>query len=208
MGIFDFFTGGNDSRVFLWDGKNPTTPKQFGYAVVKSAIDNTSGDVGEMFGSRTSKVQQRIYQKAQGAQLALIALQAAVIYVYALKVLAVPKDILAELFAGMTKGFENLLGNSDGTTSGTAFAVLLEKLLRLYSKSLFDELTNASPNENPISLGPTAELVIQTIAELCEVKEDLASNPLEHIQLMQIAARNGILLLIGFANKNCITYRP
>lgn len=209
MGILDFITGGKSSRVFLMGGSNPTAPKQFGYAIVKAAIDNTSADVGEMFGKRESEIQKRIYQKAQGAQLTLIALQAAVVYVYALKLLAVPKDTLAELYEGMTAGFDKLLGNSDGTVLETSFAILLEKLLRLYSQSLHEELSNASLNEDPLNLGQTASLVVETIGELCGIGECLKSNAnaLEIYQLRQIAARNGILLLMGFWNKRYIDYR-
>lgn len=193
------------SRVFLMAGENPASPKQFGLAVAKIAIDTTRSDVTDMIGTQESAIQQGIASRALLVHLHLFVLQSAVSYVYAAKLLALPKDVLAEIHEGIMEGFAKFLVTADGRSVGGSMAELFHKLFSLYGNSLFQEAGEES-SDYLTGMGPTASLVTNAIAHQCDVEVLLNDNPMERLRLELIASRCGIGLLWTLWKDKSITF--
>ena len=193
------------TRAFLFAGANPAPPKQFGLAVAKMAIDTTRSDVADMIGTQESAIQQGIASRALLAHIHLLVLQAAVYYVYAGKLLALPKDVLAEFYDGIMEGFATFLVTADGKSVGGSMPDLFRKLFVLYGNSLFNEVGEELGNDL-IGMGATASLVTNAIAHQCDIDVLLNGNAMERLRLEMISARCGIRLLLMLCKENSITF--
>lgn len=200
------------SAFILGDGTH-LTPEQYGFMAVKSAIDDTIKDAGEIVGNNETEFRRGIAAKAEGVHLHLIALQTAVLYVYAAKFLAVPREILSEIYQGINTGLNNLLINNDGSLVGKdrpEFLDTLERAFRLYGQSLSDELNERSNSSeydgNFMNIGSTASLFSEAIARLCGVQAQLQASPIDKMLIEQIAAQNGIVYLLKLGDAKHITY--
>lgn len=193
------------SRVFLFAGESSAPPKQFGLAVAKIAIDTSRCDVTDMIGTQESAIQQGIASSSLLAHIHLLVLQATVYYVYAGKLLALPKDVLAEIHEGIMEGFAKFLVTADGKSVGESLADLLHRLFLMYGNSLFNEVGEES-SDDLLGTGATASLVTNAIAHQCNVDALLNGNPMERLRLEMIAARCGIQLLSMLWKNKSITF--
>lgn len=199
--------------VFIMSGGTQLTPKQFGLMAVKSAIDDTIKDAGEIVGNNESEFRRAISASAEGVHLHLIALQAAALYVYAAKFLAVSKEVLSELYQGINTGFNELLISADGSPVGKNrpdVLDILELAFRLYGKSLSDELNEGGGSSEYdgdfLNMGSTALLFSEKMASLCGVQAQLQESSIDKINVERIAAANGIVYLLKLGDAKHITY--
>lgn len=131
--------------VFIVGGGTHLTPEQYGLMAVKSAIDDTIKDAGKIVGNNETEFRKAIAAKTGAVHLHLIGLQTAVLFVYAAKFLAVPEDILIEIYQGIISGFNKCLINDDGRQ-----AKVLEAIFQLYCRSLTDEFNGMSKQPEDI----------------------------------------------------------
>jgi len=189
--------------VFFVGNGGPLTPEQFGIMAVKSAIDDTIKDAGEIVGNDETEFRTALAAKSESVHLHLIALQAAALYVYVARYLAAPREVLGEIYQGINTGFEKVLVNGDGSAVDKNRADFLELALRCYSHSLYDELS-AKQEDIGFNLdrGATASIFSESIAKLCGVQ----ASPIDKMFMEQIAANNGIIYLLELGKSQYITY--
>ena len=197
------------TRSFLFGGKNPLSPKEFGIATVKLAIGTTVQDAKDMVAKFDQISCHTTSLKVSMAHLHLIALQAAVFYCCAYSLIPSKRDVLTEVRDGVTDAFTALLTKEDGTLAGVEIDRILYEQFQLYGKSLTQELRENDVDmaqENPFSRGRTAALVVDNIALECDLELVLKNNSMERIRMELIAARNGILLLMRFLQDEFMTF--
>lgn len=197
----------SENGVFVASDGVRLTPEQFGIMAVKSAIDDTIKDATEIVGNNETEFRRALAIKAEGVHLNLIALQSAVLYVYAAQFLAVPNDVLGKIYQGITTGFNKLIVNIDGSSVDKWRIDILDAALRLYIQSLSVELhTKTEDMGLNLDRGTTASKFSQSMSVLCGVEEKLQASQIDKLLIETIAAANGIIYLLELGDNQPITY--
>ena len=197
----------SENGVFVANDGGRLTPEQFGIMAVKSAIDDTIKDATEIVGNNETEFRRALAIKAEGVHLHLIALQSAVLYVYAAQFLAVPNNVLGKVYQGITTAFNKLIVNIDGSPVDKWRVDILEGAFRLYIQSLNVELhTKTEEMGFTTNYGATASIFSKEISVLCGVEKELKNSQIDKVLVELTAANNGIIYLLKFGDSKPITY--
>ena len=194
--------------VFCIGDGSPISPRGFGLAAINTGINVTPFILKDMIGDGVTTVQCEIASKSNRARFHLVVLLTAVFYVYANALLGTSKNVLTEIYEGITDGFDELSSDQDGNPVGSGVTRLADELFRLYGESLAQELRQIDGDlpDNPFDMGATATLVVRRIAIQCEIDNLLAENAFERLRLEQIASRAGMGMLLSLWKKKHISY--
>ncbi|MDD2685127.1 MAG: hypothetical protein PHY62_03100 [Gallionella sp.] len=120
------------------------------------------------------------------------------------------KDVIGEIYSGISTGFRTLLVNDDGSTPDNNLSDLLERAFRLFGTSLTNELNEMNGLSEDIgfnlNMGATASVFAESVAKVCEVQTQLQASPIDRVNVERIAADNGVKYILSLWEGRAITY--